>query len=495
MSSESGAASVANRPGASAIAPPNRLALAIFAIALLMGAGLRLYRLGADELSRGEAAAWAAAAAPTAAGVITAGRRIDPGKLALYDVALHGWMALFGDGAGAMRLLSALLGTLSIVLIFAAVREIMRGLDAGADSRTAEFAGAFAALLFAGNLQMTTWDRTARMYAPMLTAMLAQLYFFVRTHRRAGAANCVAAAFFTVVAIACNYTALFFFPAEGLWLAWLMTFGRDHARRAGISIARPLLALAGAGLVVLPLGALTGGVETGALHGGALEWIEPQPPWWPLRALMVLTGNAAFWPMAGLAIFGVWRQRTRAAHAIGFILCWMAVPFAIDMLVSYAIAPLMVERYVLAGLAAFIVLAGVGLASIEWRPARYALALLVVGQSLAHIHHHWRAPEDIQWREAIASATAALPGNAKAIVMPPGEPLYVINYYLPPAARGLVIGGDATYDGTARAWRFRCGPQPVAIVQLELPRDLRGEIAACYPRRIAGFRKIEVRGR
>jgi hypothetical protein len=469
-----------------------KLALGIFVLALILGAGLRFHRLGAEEMNRGEAAAWTAASAPTVADVIASGRRIDPGKLALYDVTLHGWMAMFGDRVGAMRMLSAIMGTLSIVLIFAAVREILVSFDATADPMMAEFAGAFAALLFACNLQMITWDRTARMYSPMLAAMLAQLFFFVRAHRKAGILNWVAAAIFTILAAASNYLALFFFAAEGVWLVYLLIAQRARGTTLKLSFARPVLALIVAALVIAPLGLAESRVEVGALQRGALEWIEYQPPWWPFRALQVLSGNAAFWPMLALAIFATWSQRTKAIHAMIFIVCWLVVPFLIDMMVSYAITPLMIERYVLASLVAFLVLTAVGLASIPSDLARYAIAILVLGQSLAHIHHHWRAPEDIQWREAAEFAAAAVPPGEKVALMPPLEPLYVLDYYLPPQSRDVVVNSDATFDPIARTWTFRCGREPLAIVQLELPRDFLDQIKPCYPHTLRKFRQVEV---
>ena len=466
--------------------------MGVLIVALVLGAALRFDRLGSYEMTRSEAAAWTAASAPTIAQVITSGRRVDPGKLGLYDISLHGWIALFGDRVGTMRILSAILGTISIGLVFASIREIMCSLDAGADLESAEFAGAITALLFACNLQFITWDRTARMYGPMLTAMLAQLFFFIRAHKRMGVLNTAGAALFTVLAIAFNYTALFFFAAEGAWLAWLMTLGKARAAGARLSFARPALSLAAAAMVVVPLAVLTSRVEVRALHGGALEWIERQPPWWPLRALNVLTGNAAFWPMLALSIYGVSKQLTDRRLAIVFILCWLATPFAIDLWVSYAITPFMIERYVLPSLVAFLVLAAIGLASMRWELARWTLTLLVVGQSLAHVHHHWRAPEDIQWREAVEFAAAAVPNGQKVAVMPPGEPLYVIHYYLPEQQRDLVVSSDATFDREHRTWTFHCGSQPVAIVQLELQRDFLDAIASCYPRTLKKFRQIEV---
>jgi hypothetical protein len=75
----------------------------------------------------------------------------------------------------------------------------------------------------------------------MLAAILAQMFFFVRAHRRAGILSWTAAAIFTVLAVACNYTSLFFFAAEGLWLAYLLTVGRTRDTAIKLSVARPRL--------------------------------------------------------------------------------------------------------------------------------------------------------------------------------------------------------------------------------------------------------------
>ena len=76
-------------------------------------------------MSADEGASWAAAAAPSLADVVRIQAVLNPGKLAVYEVVLHGWMVLFGDGLGAMRALSAMLDTVSIVVVFVLVRELL----------------------------------------------------------------------------------------------------------------------------------------------------------------------------------------------------------------------------------------------------------------------------------------------------------------------------------------------------------------------------------
>jgi len=154
---------------------PRTQALALLALALVLGAGLRFYRLGAAELSADEAASWAGATAPDLRTVIARQRSLDPGKLALYDGALHGWIVLAGDGVRSMRALSAVLGTVAIALIFVATRELMLDLGGVAETGRAELGAALAALIAAINLTFVDQARTVRMYPLTLMLELAQV--------------------------------------------------------------------------------------------------------------------------------------------------------------------------------------------------------------------------------------------------------------------------------------------------------------------------------
>ncbi|HLW70420.1 MAG TPA: hypothetical protein VKS22_07340 [Candidatus Binataceae bacterium] len=471
-----------------------RATLAILIVAVILGGSLRFYRLGADEMSRGEAASWTAAAAPTVAGSFALSQQLNPGKAGIYDVALHLWIDAVGDRVGAMRTLSALLGTLTILVLFITVRELLAALDDADGSLSPELAAAFAALLFACNLRMITTDRTARMYPLMLIATLAQIWFFIRSSRRRGAANVIAAGFFTALATACNFIVLGFFAAEALWLALLWLPSQSRKVLGRISVTRPGAALILAAAMFIPLGIVDVRAALGALHAGVLGTIEPQPPWWPVRALMVLTGNAAFWPLTLMALYATWRQRSTHRLGVLFILCWLVIPFGLIEIVSYAITPLMVERYVLPSLVAFLVLAAIGIASVRGAALRYAIAILVVGQSLAHLHHHWRNPEDVQWREAARFAVAATPAGRQVAVVPL-EPLMVLRYYLDQPQRLRLVGARAQLDPASRVWTIACGPEPILIADSALPSASLQQISSCYPRLLKRFRLVEVRAR
>jgi len=88
---------------------------------LLLALGLRLYRIQAQSLWNDEGTSIALAARDLAAITRGAANDIHP---PLYYYVLHFWLALFGTSELAVRSLSALLGTLLVLLTFALGRSV-----------------------------------------------------------------------------------------------------------------------------------------------------------------------------------------------------------------------------------------------------------------------------------------------------------------------------------------------------------------------------------
>src|SRR5260370_11364336 len=301
---------------------PRVQALALLALALVLGAGLRFYRLGAAELSADEAASWAGATAPDLRTVIARQRSLDPGKLALYDVALHGWIVLAGDSVRSMRALSALLGTVAIALVFVATRELMLDLGGAAEIRRAELGAAFAALIAAINLTFVEQARTVRMYPLTLMLELAQVACFLRavSTRARGpsrAASLVGIAVFGALATASNFTAGLLIVGEAMWLGWAALDRRAHApaRAMGrLPLLSPALALAAGMALLSPMVPMASHVSIATVHAGVLNWSHLRPPWWPLEMLRGASGKAPFLVLLPLSVHGPCRTQPRGAR-------------------------------------------------------------------------------------------------------------------------------------------------------------------------------------
>src|SRR4029077_4254895 len=143
----------------------------VFCAAIVLGSALRFFRLGSRELSIDESLSWFAAAAPSVTDLLRIQHGADSGKLAIHEIALRGWMHMFGESEEALRAMSALIGSLSIVLVFILACEILSAVSSTETEERSQgriyLIAAVAALLFAVGLPAVEIARQARMYSMM----------------------------------------------------------------------------------------------------------------------------------------------------------------------------------------------------------------------------------------------------------------------------------------------------------------------------------------
>ena len=429
-------------------------------------------------MSPDEGASWAAASAPSAAEVLARQPSLNPGELPIHDLMLHGWIALFGSSVAAMRSLSAALGVISIWLVYLVVCELFEGSALIRDD--VKIVAGLSALVFAVNLVTIKYSREARMYPLMLAALLAQVTMFLRALRVGGFANYAAVMLLTAIAIASNFAAMLIPATEGLWLVYIIARagwrpGDANARRAW-AIA---LALAAGGFILLPKLFLSMHAASSGSVGG---WRKP-PAWYePFALFNKATGSFAFPILAILAIWGVicgWRRGAR--DSIAFAILWMWAPPLIMVVVSYAIAPVFVERYALSCFVPFFVLAALGIFELPGDLVRAGALVLAVAFSIGHIVSYDRKPHDAQYREAIAAADSALkPGEVMTAV--PSYAIQVLHYYLPA-------------DQLDRAVRYDPSAPPAAVLILGDQNLAPGEAQSYkkeYPHTVARLRGVTV---
>ncbi|MDB5108202.1 MAG: glycosyl transferase family 39, partial [Candidatus Binatus sp.] len=335
-------------------------------IAIALGGYLRFADLGALEMSPDEGASWGAASAPTIAEVIARQARLNPGKMPIHDLMLHFWIASFGSSLPAMRTMSAMLGTLAILMVYFLGLELFAdadSIDSPLSRDDIRLIAALGAFVFAVNLVTIKYSRETRMYPLMLAATLAQVIFFLRAIRLGGLPNYLALAILNALAIGSNFSAVLIPAIEALWLLWL--FARLKFAIANSAVRRIIgaaIALGVGGLIFTPQLLHSFGATTAGTPGGIIRWIPRPPIYAPFALFNKATGSIAFPMLALLAIWGAlvaWRRGAR--DAVAFALLWMWAPPILMMLASYTLTPIFVERYALSCFAPFFILVGVGL--------------------------------------------------------------------------------------------------------------------------------------
>ena len=437
---------------------------------------MRFANLGALEISPDEATSWAAASAPSVAEVSARHYALNPGELPIYDLTLHGWIALFGTSPTPMRALSAAFGVLTIALVYIVVCELF------APAPETESIAGLAAIVFAVNLVTIKYSREARMYPMLLALILAQLAIFLRTLRSGGRENYALVVVLTAIVIATNYSTLAVPAIEGLWLLYILArtgWRLEHAsaRRAWALAA----ALAVGGLILVPKLFSPLRVPTTAA-GVARGWRKLPGLAAPFAFFNKATGSFAFPILAALALWGAYRGWRRGAHdAVGFAMLWMWVPPLLMLVASYTIAPVFVERYALSSFVPFFILAALGIFELPGDLIRAGALVLAVAFSLGHLVEYDRKPHDAQFREAITAASDALkPGEVMTIV--PSYAIELIRYYLPPGQ-------------PLRAVRFDPSAAPVAVLILgdqNLEPGAGPSYKKVYPNVVARLRGVTV---
>src|SRR5713101_3657408 len=377
--------------------------------ALVVGSVLRFFRLGSRELSIDESLSWFAAAAPSVADLLRIQHGVDSGKLAIHELALRGWMHMFGESEAALRAMSALIGSLSIVLVFILAREIVSAVSATEteDRRQGRIylIAATSALLFAVGLPAVEIARQARMYSMMQTWILAQVIFILRARRLGGLANYAGLAIFTALAVATNFTALLVLGAEGLWLIYLFIRNARSAEPARIGTAWRLgAAILAAVVLLLPF---TSGFENGAvgLERGDFNWIHLPGRWEPFATFESGLGS---WPFPLFMLFatvgGVRMWRMHREEAL-LALLWILLPPIALFAGSYIVTPMLVTRYLISSFVPVFILTAIGIESIPAEEYRALALVAIVSLSILRDSSDLR-PGDDRWRRACELALA-----------------------------------------------------------------------------------------
>ena len=319
--------STSHNRGASPIGDRDRLVLLLI---LLFGAALRLFRLDAQSVWYDEAFSVAHSVRPLAK--LFEVLVLDVVHPPLHYLVLHGWFQIAGFGAMQARLVSAILGTLSIPLLFLLARRFTDsatslgaafllaisqiGVYFSQEARPyaqAQFLSLLAALAFLSFLQKPNFRRSIS-FAAASTALLYTHYY--------GAGTLLALGVYWLI-FRRDYSPLVFRRLAAIvallavtivpWILALQSGGRLNQERL-VNTGRPSSARPN---LFSPIGALN------RFNNGKFESIEA-----PTSLPQALLGLAVFTLPAAGALWYTWRRGPQGV-LLGYLLAATPVGMAI----------------------------------------------------------------------------------------------------------------------------------------------------------------------
>jgi 4-amino-4-deoxy-L-arabinose transferase-like glycosyltransferase len=383
------------------------------AVILLLALALRIFHLRNESVSGDEAFSITLTRDPL--GVMMHRLVLDLVHPPLHYLALRGWLATFGFGLFQARVLSVILGALTVVLLYLLAKYLF-------DSRTA----LLAALLMAVSQLAIMFSQEARPYALMHLLALVSTYLFLRA---CGEQRALYWWEFVVAGVVMLYTDYFgvYLIAALLVVAVLY---RDHYRlRVGWALGGAVVA------VVLYLPWLGSGIVQRAIQPGnvarqtadysAVHWwtflstlnsfnngkpagLRTDSPWWTL-----VVGGVLFTAPLLLVVKklrsqgGVEEQRDREGIVIAGIL-WL-LPIALTLLSGKAFHIPYNVRYVSFCVAFYYILVARAVFELPLHMLRWALVALI----LLYSAYALRANYFLRWKEYWDEAFAYVEPNYK----------------------------------------------------------------------------------
>jgi uncharacterized membrane protein len=375
-----------------------------FLVILLAALALRFADLGGESLWLDEGVAIRMASLPMQGTIAATAADVHP---PLFRSLLHVWISFMGRSERSARLLSALLGILSVLLVWRIGFRL-----------TGAFGGLFAAGLLALSPIAVRYSQDATSYALYVCVALASYFFFLRWLERRRLADGFAYALATGALLYVHNTAWFTWAAQ--WITFFVALPRAPRPRAELVLRWLFLQAA-----VLALYAPWIPVFVHQLGQVGNDFWIPRP------TLRTLAGTAldfagSPWMLAMLGIAGlagaIIKSTTQSSPGdaprqtwpppLAVLLPWLVVPIAGPYLASYVFAPIFLTRVTLVALPALFFLAARGVAAIRvprWRVVFAALLLLGTAQPLVS---YYREPNKERWREAVSDLeTWAAPGD------------------------------------------------------------------------------------
>jgi mannosyltransferase len=390
---------------ASSLIRNNQLLLLIF----LFGMFLRIYRLGAESIWFDEAISVAASKLGFIEQIkwnLTASDNNPP----LYYAFLHVWVLIFGDSEFAVRLPSAIFGSVNILLIYVVGKMLF-------NRKT----GLMAAFILAISVFHIRFSQETRVYSMSTLLTLVSYYFFLKLMSRRNRLDSAGYVISSVLLMYSHYFGMFIVLSQNIYILLQFLFKRRRGTpdyRSWIMLQLLLGFLYLPGLYFLYRHSL--GLEKGF-------WLSAPTLKVVLDCFDLYTGSAilliVFTMLSLYSAMGAGSVNLRLikgemasgqpsrvvepgrlsySNAIGLLFIWLFTPIAVPFMISYITIPIFFYRYTIVGSLAFYLLAAAGTAETSDNRLIILIAGLVLVLSALNVLGYYQHVDKPEWRDGIS---------------------------------------------------------------------------------------------
>jgi uncharacterized membrane protein len=438
------------------------LILAIVALA----AFLRFFNLGSESIWLDEAIS-VHAAETSLVSIVQKSISADVHP-PLYNLLLHFWVLIFGQSEAAVRSLSACFGIISVLLLYKVGRALF-------DRKV----GLIASILMAISAFTISYSQEARAYSLLLLLTLISFLILIKI-LKANKPGKIHLFLYTLTNILLCYTHIFGLFVVGAQVLYFLLFRHRYAKARLAFWGTQAVTLVGFSpwVYVLVTKTFQDSIQT-------LNWI-PEPSFQIVaRSLGSLSGAGYLWLPLGvllmlallfLCLVGMFyspKARQRASRTLpesikpvslttslmeprtALLLIWFFFPLIISLILSFAIRPIFVSRYLIEITPALYLLAARGIDNIdssvnyrtvEKNAATFALIGLVCLISIPGLYNYYAHPHKGQWRDATNFIEQESRASDIFVIYPDYDQL-PLDYYRKGGTEITVISSEAIENG------------------------------------------------
>ena len=372
---------------------------------IVTGAFLRLYNLGSESIWLDEAASINLSSQSVASIVEESPNQNHP---PLYFIILHFWIKAFGTSEVATRSLSAVLGILSILLIYQVGSLLFT-----------KRVGLISGFLSAISYYHIYYSQEVRTLSPLLFLSLLSYLLFIKILK--GDRKWYYPCYF-LANLLLGYTHIFGLFIIASQIIYFLLFWSNYKQQRAKLLSTVVVTI----VTLFPLVPLIYGRAAALAEHGF--WI-PAPGLGSIFNTLVRYAGAGpgrefilltFFLLIVVGFFSIevvggrWNQAkplaslesVRCSIKFGSIeqdlllIMWLSLPILIPFVESYFMTPIYAIRYLICASPAFYLLVARGMGNLHWKYIFYPILIFIVFLSFFGLQQYYSNPGKAQWREA-----------------------------------------------------------------------------------------------